>query len=216
MLISAVQQHESAICIHIPPPSSPTPLGHHRAPSWAPCAIRHLPTSQQIYMAVYIHQCYSPNSSKPPLLPLCPHVCSLRLHLYSCPSNSQRMVKRCIWNENILKCQADSQSPALTWRVSDFGSKGYHLFTCPECTNLFLGKHLFPHHRQVVSMKDTKMKEKMFLLQRAQSPAGKDITCVLGHFSCVRLFVTPWTLCNPCGLFATPWSLPGSSVHGIL
>ena len=30
--------------------------------------------------------------------------------------------------------------------------------------------------------------------------------CLLSHFSCVWLFVTPWTVC----------SLPGSSVHGIL
>ena len=28
----------------------------------------------------------------------------------------------------------------------------------------------------------------------------------VSHFSCVRLFVTPWTVCSP----------PGSSVHGIL
>ena len=42
-LVSAVQKHDSAICINISPPSwtslSPplfTPLGHHRALSWAP------------------------------------------------------------------------------------------------------------------------------------------------------------------------------------
>ena len=41
----AVQQHESAISTHISPPSwaslpplpHSTPLGHHRAPRWAPC-----------------------------------------------------------------------------------------------------------------------------------------------------------------------------------
>ena len=49
--VSAVQQRESAICIHISPPwlSPPapnhTPLDHHRAPSWAPCATQQLPTS---------------------------------------------------------------------------------------------------------------------------------------------------------------------------
>ena len=31
------------------PPSDPTPLGHHRALSWAPCAIQHLPTSSLFY-----------------------------------------------------------------------------------------------------------------------------------------------------------------------
>ena len=36
MLLSAVQEHESAMCIHISSLNSPTPLGHHRAPSQAP------------------------------------------------------------------------------------------------------------------------------------------------------------------------------------
>ena len=31
------------------PPPHPTPLGHHRAPSWAPCAIQHFPTSCLFY-----------------------------------------------------------------------------------------------------------------------------------------------------------------------
>ena len=47
VLVSAIQWSESAACIHIPPPSwtslppnpHATPLGHHRAPSWAPCAL---------------------------------------------------------------------------------------------------------------------------------------------------------------------------------
>ena len=53
MLVSAVQQNESATCIHISPssrvslpqPPHPTSLGHHRAPSWVSCAIYQLPTS---------------------------------------------------------------------------------------------------------------------------------------------------------------------------
>ena len=55
VLVSAVQWSESALCIPISPPSwtsllpnSPPPpphLGHHRAPSWAPCAIQQVPTS---------------------------------------------------------------------------------------------------------------------------------------------------------------------------
>ena len=51
MLVSAVQQSESAICIHIGPPSPPShPLGRHRALSWAPCAILQLPTSYLFYI----------------------------------------------------------------------------------------------------------------------------------------------------------------------
>ena len=50
--VSPVQWSESAICIPKSPPSwtshpppHPTHLGHHRAPSWAPCAIQQVPTS---------------------------------------------------------------------------------------------------------------------------------------------------------------------------
>ena len=58
VLVSEVQWSESAICIHIPPPLTllptplphPTPLGHRRALSWAPCAIQQLPTSYLFYM----------------------------------------------------------------------------------------------------------------------------------------------------------------------
>ena len=60
VLVSAMQQHESVIITHthtyITPPSlaflpSPysTPLGHHRAPGWAPCVTQHLPTSSLFY-----------------------------------------------------------------------------------------------------------------------------------------------------------------------
>ena len=52
VLVSAIRQHESSISIHIlpsePPPLLPphvTPLGHHRAPGWAPCVVEQLPTS---------------------------------------------------------------------------------------------------------------------------------------------------------------------------
>ena len=35
-------------------PPHPTPLSHHRAPIWAPCAIQQLPTSYLFYSSVYI------------------------------------------------------------------------------------------------------------------------------------------------------------------
>ena len=50
VLVSAVQQHKSAIIICIPhpcwaslPSPNPTPLGHHRVPGWAPCVYRSFP-----------------------------------------------------------------------------------------------------------------------------------------------------------------------------
>ena len=48
VLVSAVQHSESAVCVHLSAPSQaslphpflhPTCPGHHRASSWAPCAI---------------------------------------------------------------------------------------------------------------------------------------------------------------------------------
>ena len=51
VLVSAVKQRKSAACIHMSPSlPSPTPAGHHRAPSWAPWAIlRQLPTSSLVH-----------------------------------------------------------------------------------------------------------------------------------------------------------------------
>ena len=65
---------KSAICKHTSPPSQtslpsyshPTSQGHHRASSWAPCAIQQIPTSYS-----YICQCCSRNSSHPPFASLC-------------------------------------------------------------------------------------------------------------------------------------------------
>jgi len=53
--VSAVQWSESAICVHIPirflldPHPHPTPLGHHRAQSWAPWVMQKLPTSYRFH-----------------------------------------------------------------------------------------------------------------------------------------------------------------------
>ena len=58
MLVFAVQQNESATCVHISPPSGNSlpvaHLGHHKAPSWAPCAIQGAPTSCLFYTLVHI------------------------------------------------------------------------------------------------------------------------------------------------------------------
>ena len=58
-----------------------TPLGHHRAPSWAPCVTKQLPTSyfthDNIYMSTLLSQSFPPF-----LLPQGPQLCSLCLHLF--------------------------------------------------------------------------------------------------------------------------------------
>ena len=82
VLVSAVQQSESAICVHISPPSRvsllplpprPTPLGHHRALSCAPCAIQQLPiatdfTQSTIHMLVLLSQFVLPAALAAPSL----------------------------------------------------------------------------------------------------------------------------------------------------
>ena len=77
MLVSAVQQSESAIRIPIFPyphplaspshPPYPTPLGGHKAPSWSPCAMRLLPTSYLFYiwLCMYVSATLSLRPSLP-------------------------------------------------------------------------------------------------------------------------------------------------------
>ena len=76
VLVSAVQWTESALCIHISTPSwdslphHRTPPGHHRAPSWALCAIQQLPmmtcfTPGSAYMSIPASQFTSPRLPHP-------------------------------------------------------------------------------------------------------------------------------------------------------
>ena len=71
------------ISIHVSPPwtSVPSlPSPHHRAPGGAPCVIWQLPTSCLFHTWSFFRQCSALNSSHP-LLPVCPQLCSLCLHL---------------------------------------------------------------------------------------------------------------------------------------
>ena len=95
MLISAVQQSESAVCIHISTLSWVSLPLHPLIPLlWVitehqaelPVQYSSFPLST-VRMAVCICQCCSPNPSHPLLAPLCPHVCFLHLRLCSCPAN---------------------------------------------------------------------------------------------------------------------------------
>ena len=113
LLASAVQQCESAICIHISPPSwtslqplHPTPLGHHRTLSWAPCAVQQLPNSHLFYTQ-YTYASATLSIHPIPLSLSCPPILSLCLHLYSCPKNRfifttfSRFHKH-VWNKNVI------------------------------------------------------------------------------------------------------------------
>ena len=92
VLVSSLQQSESAICIHLPPLSwaclphaPPTPPGHHRAWNWAPCGIQKIPTSYLFYTWQCIHV-NSTLSIHPAILSptLYPHIFSLCLYLLIC------------------------------------------------------------------------------------------------------------------------------------
>jgi len=111
VLVSAVQQSESAIYIYIyiyiPPEASLPPAPSHPSRSsqstelsslcytasshWL--AILHGTIYIYMYICVLYIYCYSPNSSHPQLPPLCSHIGSLHLLLYSCPASRYFTVK---------------------------------------------------------------------------------------------------------------------------
>ena len=90
VLVSTVQQSESAICIHISPfLGFPSHLGHHRALSRVPVlysrfslVIYFMHSINSVYMSIPISQ-FIPS----PLPPWYPCVCSLHLCLYFCFAN---------------------------------------------------------------------------------------------------------------------------------
>ena len=92
MLISAIHQHESAVSIHMSPPSHlpfhPIPLGCHRAPDLSSlCRMANFHWLYILHMEMYMFQCYFLNLSHPQLPALCPQICSLYLSLHCCPVN---------------------------------------------------------------------------------------------------------------------------------
>ena len=93
VLVSPVQQRESAVSIHIFPLSwalshpHPTLVGHHRA---ARSSLRCTEASHRLFIlrtALYVCQHYSLGLPCPFFSLLSPQVYSLCLHLYSCPAH---------------------------------------------------------------------------------------------------------------------------------
>ena len=93
MLDSVIQQHESAISVHMSPPSGTSPhtpphstsLVCHRVQHWAPGVMQQLPlalyfTYDDAYVSVLLSWFIPPSSP-----PTVSKVCSLRLHLYFLP-----------------------------------------------------------------------------------------------------------------------------------
>ena len=103
--------------LDLPPLLLSYPSRSSRALSWAPCAIRQLPTSYLIYTWWCIYLSATLNSSHPPLWPLCPQVHFLHLGLYSCPgtrfictifldSICMLVAQSCLTLCNTMDCQA--------------------------------------------------------------------------------------------------------------
>ena len=134
VLVSAVQRSKSTLCmyIHIPPSwISPlpchhaiSPLGHHRAPSWAPRIIQQVPTNYLFYTRSHI---YTPPllsqfiSSLLPTSP-CPHVCFLCLCLYSVQF-SRSVMSDSLWPHKPQHARPPGPSP----------TPGVHPNPCPLC-----------------------------------------------------------------------------------
>ena len=109
MLVSAVQQSESAICIHIPSPFlaslsrtlHPTPLGHHRALSWVPMLYSSLPLAGYLHASVCISMLLSqfilPSPSS--TVSTCPFSMSVSLFL---PGNRFICFKKKTFKKNLL------------------------------------------------------------------------------------------------------------------
>ena len=94
VLVSALQQCESATGIHMSPPSwthlppHPTSLSCHRALSLS--SLCHIAISHWLsvlHMVMCMFQCYSFKLSHPLFPPLCPKVCPLWPCLLCCPAN---------------------------------------------------------------------------------------------------------------------------------
>ena len=97
VLASATHQHESAIGIHMSPPSwtllLPSPIPSHPSrlsQSTGLSSLCHIENSHSLsilHMVMSMFPCYSLNLSHSLLPPLCPQVCSLYLRLHCCPAN---------------------------------------------------------------------------------------------------------------------------------
>ena len=96
MLVFAIQQRESAISVHLSPPSwtsfhTSNPHPSRLSQSTVLSSLCYIATSHELsilHMVMYMLPCYSLKSSHPLLSrTLCPLVCSLCLCLYSCPES---------------------------------------------------------------------------------------------------------------------------------
>ena len=127
MLVSAVQQHESAISIHMSPtswaslpPTQPTSHSSRLSEStgWDPCVLEQLPTSYLLHMVMYIVcQGYSLNWS----CPLFPSLYPLYLHV-SIPALSILHIV------SICQRQTPNPHPALPSATTSLLSMSARLF----------------------------------------------------------------------------------------
>ena len=109
MLVAAVKQSESAICIHMSPyplpleppshPPYPTPLGGHKAPSWSPCAMWLLPTSYLFYIWCFLSYVYILLILGQPLF-----------NIYRCHYPNPMPFSHCSPNLSQVICITDQQS----------------------------------------------------------------------------------------------------------
>ena len=103
--------------------------------------------------------------------------------------------------------------------VRDFIFLGSKITADGDCSNeikrcLLYGKKVMTNLDRILKIRDITLPTKVCLIKAMVFPVvmygceswtiKKEVVCVLSHFGCVRLFVTPWTVARP-----------GFSVHGI-
>ena len=149
----------------------PTPLGHHRASSWVPCAIQQLPTNYLFYtwQCIYV-------SAALPICPIlscpspCPQVHSLCLHLYSCAAKWMIQTNSMTFHLRERKSLVHIVLPLLYEgrEFSDFKRRFLYcllwakaleeivwelnLFYCPRLTIFFVTERTWKYVCQLLSM----------------------------------------------------------------
>ena len=111
MLVSTIHHHESAIAMHMSPPSwpfppPPTPSHSSRLSQSTRLSFLHQRANSHLLSILHMVRCMFPccslHSSHPLLPPLCPEVCSLCLCLHCCPA--KRFIS-IIFLDSIYMCQ---------------------------------------------------------------------------------------------------------------
>ena len=146
-MVFAIHKHESVTGIHVSLPSwtalsypsPPHAPGCHTAPALG--SVGHMSDSHWLsilHVVIHMLQCYSFKSSHPLLLPLCPHVGSPCLCLYSCSAN--RIISTIFLGSITYALIYDICFSLSDWLHSVIGSRFIHLISTDSNVFLFMAE----------------------------------------------------------------------------